>query len=369
MGSNRMCDFCLTETRGLFRRPIKINDAHLICQNCRKILDSYHLPLRYELFQILVTNQKDMRDMIMNDYVKQHPVSESMAKYFPLPNILLHEQEQCINFVEATITVDSSQIPTTLAPTRIFDITKAHINNLPDAKANPVTITGKLIETNAALYFLSNNFINCHRLTSLIHERVETNPTEIQVLEKNQVYTYQVPNAELFFLRESFYQKLAAYRSNKKDNLIYIQSENTLTLTPGVYQVPRNIQPGVYWVNPVRDDGLHIRDAAGKVHHIGNGRIRLDSGSQLEVTGEYEFRFNKKEEKQEETPKLEETMVFEKIQDEKKPQVEETVVLATVSGVDEVKPTPEVDEQPTISLSSIRELDSLTHPGSSGEEN
>ena len=47
-----------------------------------------------------------------------------------------------------------------------------------------------------------------------------------------------------------------------------------------------------YYVSAVKDDGLHIRDAAGKLHSMHNGRVRLDEGSQLEVTGEYHFRFN-----------------------------------------------------------------------------
>lgn len=367
MAKDKMCDFCFEEVKGLFRKPMQLPDNSLICPNCRKILDSYKLPLRHDLFQTLVTTQKELQAMIMDDYVKQHKTSETLAKYYPLPNVLLHEGEQCINFVDASVNVDSTLIPAELAPTRVIDISKSSISNLPDATSNSVTVSGKLIETNAAMYFLSEHFVNCHHLTSIVHERVDTNPKEVQVIEKNQTYTYHVPNAELFFLRESFFQKLAAYRSNKKENLIYIQSENTLTLTPGIYQVPRNIQPGVYWVNPVKDDGLHIRDAAGQVRHLGNGRVQLDAGSQLEVTGEYEFRFNKKEVAQEEQPQIEETMMLPNLAYmNEKGEAQETIVIPQISKAE--RETLEVDDQPTISLSSIRELNSLTSPGSSGEE-
>ena len=65
-----------------------------------------------------------------------------------------------------------------------------------------------------------------------------------------------------------------------------------MTITPGTYDVPKHIQAGTYYVSAVKDDGLHIRDAAGKLHSMHNGRVHLDEGSQLEVTGEYHFRFN-----------------------------------------------------------------------------
>lgn len=315
MTNNQLCDFCLKETKGIFHRPFKTSDNHYICQDCRKILEHYQLPIRYDLFQILVTSAPDMRDMIMNDYVKQNKPSDCLAKYFPLPNVLLHDGEHCINSIPATITVDQTRIPTTNVVSRISDIGKNQITNLEDANTNQVTVKGHLFETDAALYFLSDHFINCHKLTSIVRETAIAKPTTLQVLENNTSYTYTIPSTEMFCLRESFFQKIAAYRSNKRKNLIYIQSENTMTLTPGIYGVPKNIQPGVYYVNPVRDDGLHVRDAFGEVRSYANGRVRLDEGSQVEVTGEYEFRFNERIPEDEEDNEIQETMVFQQLKE------------------------------------------------------
>jgi hypothetical protein len=99
-------------------------------------------------------------------------------------------------------------------------------------------------------------------------------------------------------MRETFYRMAAAAKENKKKNLIYLASENTMTLTSGIYNVPKNIRAGNYWVNPVNDSGLSIRDANGRYHEIRGGRLHIDEGSTLEVTGQYEFRFTRKEPKE-----------------------------------------------------------------------
>ena len=56
---------------------------------------------------------------------------------------------------------------------RIADITRKDFDQLysVEAENGTATIKGKLYETDAALYFISDNFINCHRLTNMIHKR------------------------------------------------------------------------------------------------------------------------------------------------------------------------------------------------------
>ncbi|MBR2990041.1 MAG: hypothetical protein IKF51_01100, partial [Solobacterium sp.] len=87
-----------------------------------------------------------------------------------------------------------------------------------------------------------------------------------------------------------------------KDNLIYLSSENTMTIMPGSYTVPRNIPSGTYYVTAVKDDGIHITDALGKRRAASSGKIRLDEGSRLEVTGQYKFRINERKEDTEQKP-------------------------------------------------------------------
>ena len=56
------------------------------------------------------------------------------------------------------------------------------------------------------------------------------------------------------------------------------------------------IKSGTYWVNPVENATLHVRDANGRVRSVSSGRLRIDNGSTLEVDGQYEVRYNKREE-------------------------------------------------------------------------
>ena len=81
---------------------------------------------------------------------------------------------------------------------------------------------------------------------------------------------------------------------NKNRSLIYLASENTMTLTPGQYSVPKNIKSGTYYVNPVEKGSLFIRDANGQIRKVKPGRVRIDDGSVLEVKGEYEVRYNQR---------------------------------------------------------------------------
>ena len=119
-------------------------------------------------------------------------------------------------------------------------------------------------------------------------------------MEHGKEFSYQLRNADLFLLRSAFYQMAVAAASNKKKSLIYLASENTMTLTSGKYNVPKNIKSGVYWVNPVDAASMRVRDANGQLHAVNSGRIRIDNGSTLEVKGEYQLRYNKRDPKKEE---------------------------------------------------------------------
>lgn len=299
MARNRVCDFCLDELKGLFNYPEQLPDKHYICSKCKQKIQYYKLPLRYEIFQLLVTSEPSMRDMMMGTYLESHDIEDCYAKFYPTPNVLLHKGEHCINTCPTSIRVDTTQIPTSLAVTNISDITSRSISNLTDVPEQPgsTVVKGTLYHTDNALYFLSEHFINCHKLTNIVRNSSDNHA--IHVIEGNKRYTYPVEFADLFFLREAFYQKMQA-KSSKKKNLIYVASENTMTLTPGVYSVPKNIQAGSYWVSAIKDKGLRVRDAAGNIQGLSNGRIILDEGSMLEVTGEYQFRIHPKQEKKKE---------------------------------------------------------------------
>lgn len=292
--ARRICDFCLEEGKGLLHQPEKLPDGHFLCKKCRRIIESYGLKPKYDLFQLLVTAQPEMRDMMMGGYLDSHKPLDAIAKYFPIPNIPLHEGEHCINLRAASISVSASAVPTDFAVTRVTDITKKEISNLPDSRpgGNSITVEGTLMETDAALYFLSEHFINCHRLISIITDPVDRQA--IHVLEHGKSYTYATPNADLFLLRSKFYHMAINAAENKNRSLIYLASENTMTLTPGQYSVPKNIKSGTYYVNPVEKGSLFIRDANGQIRKVKPGRVRIDDGSVLEVKGEYEVRYNQR---------------------------------------------------------------------------
>lgn len=290
MANNKVCDFCLDEPKGLFHKPEKLSDGHYICKKCRATIEKYKLPVKHDVFQLLVTADANMRDVVMMNYLDRHTPSEVIAKFYPLPKVLLHDGERAINVYDATITVDATLIPETLATTTIADITRKDFTNLESTtkKENATKVSGKLYETDAALYFLSEHFINCHRLTNMVRDNKDGDV--IYVDEKGKNYRYAIEHVDLFYMREDLFFKVANAQEKRDTNLIYLSSENTMTLTPGVYTVPRNITPGTYYVSPIKDDGLNVRDAVGRIRECRSGKIHLDQGSTLEVTGEYQFR-------------------------------------------------------------------------------
>lgn len=289
-----VCDFCLTEFQSFFHKPEKLADEHYICKSCKKILKEYNLPIKYDLFQILILAEPKMRNMIITDYVSRNRPEDILAKFFPMPNVLLHEGEHCANQRNVKIRVQKDLIPADQAIQSITDIRRKHISNLPDANENAEEISGKLFQTEVALYFISEHFINCHRLANIVHNKDNLN--EIVVMENGKKYTYQTEYTDLFFLREQLFQLTLAAKANKKSNLIYLSSDNTMTITPGIYSVPKNIKPGSYYVSSLNDKGMSIKDAAGRIYECTEGRIHLDEGTQLEVTGEFQFRLHQKEE-------------------------------------------------------------------------
>ncbi len=293
--AKNVCDFCLSEGTGLFQRTMKLADGHHICKNCRSIIQSYGLTVQFDLFQQLVTAQPNLRDMIMDAYLETHDATDALAKFYPLPRNLLHDGEHCINAFEATITVDKDSIPEKDAVKNIADIQREDINNISDVsgtnRKNAVKVTGTLYETDVALYFLSDKFINCHRVGFMKRNSDDTD--HILVETKKYSYTYTVKHADMFFLRERFYRKVHAAVNNKQQHLIYIRNDNELTITPGVYEIPRSLKPGVYKVKAVKDEGLHIRDAVGRVkdYYENEELIDLSEGGILECTGEYELQW------------------------------------------------------------------------------
>ncbi len=295
MAKSKICDFCLDEPKGLFNRPEALSDGHCICKRCKRIVENYHLPVKYDIFQLLVTNDSKMRDMLISNYLENHTPEETIAKFYPLPSMLLHDGERAINIVDSSITVLTSLIPSEKKNIRIADITRKNFDQLYTApgESGVTTVKGKLYETDAALYFIADNFINCHRLTNMVHDA--NNLNEIVVSEKGKTYKYSVNHSDLFYMREAVFLKAAAIQEKKDGNLIYLSSDNTMTITPGIYSVPKNIMPGVYYVSPLKDEGMHVRDANGRLRECRRGRVTLDNGSSLEVTGEYQLRRNERE--------------------------------------------------------------------------
>jgi hypothetical protein len=291
--ARKVCDFCLSESNSLFGGPEKIAGGHHVCKNCKSIIQSYGLPVKYELFQMLVTAQKSMIDMIMDAYAKNHDPDEMLAKFYPLPNIQMHSGEHCLNAVKAVITVRKEDIPTTEAVKAITEVNKQTVHNIPDAAQRTGTqkVEGMLYETEAALYFISKNFVNCHRLGYVLKDRDETD--RIMVQTKKKSFTYIVKNADLFFLRERMYRKVNGVLNNKDTNLIYISNDNEVTITPGIYDIPKNLRPGKYEVKPVNALGLHVRDQLGRVtdYYEDDISIDLSAGGSLESTGEYKLKW------------------------------------------------------------------------------
>lgn len=291
MAKTIVCDFCLAEGKGLFKKPERLADGHHVCKNCRNIIQKYKLPVKYDIFQCLVTAQSNMVDMIMGAYLENHNPDDTVAKFYPLPSTPLHEGEHCINAIKATITVNPEDIPEEDAIKDISKIRKKNINNISDSEGKGKKVTGMLYETEAALYFMSDKFINCHRLGYLKRNTGEDDRITVQT--PHRTFTYIVENSDLFFLRERFFQKVSAAKHNKTQHLIYIKGENEVTITPGVYDIPKALKPGRYKVKAINDAGLHMRDSLGRIkdYYETEESINLDDGGVLECTGEYELKW------------------------------------------------------------------------------
>ena len=293
--AKHVCDFCLSEGGRFFNRPKRIPDGHHICKKCRATIESYGLPIQFDIFQQLVTAQENLRDMIMDAYLESHDANLAIDKFFPLPEIRLHDGEHCINAIPATITVERSDIPDYPAIRHVSDIQRKDINNIPDVsmdrKKNGMIVRGMLYESEVALYFMSEKFINCHRLGFIRHDLDDK--TKIVVQTKKNTFTYTIQRADMFFMRERFFRKVNAAANNKHQHLIYIRNDNEMTITPGVYEIPRSLRPGVYKVKAVKDKGLHVRDSIGRVkdYYDTDECIDLSDGGILECTGEYELQW------------------------------------------------------------------------------
>ena len=290
--AKKVCDFCLSEGKGLFSGFEKLADGHYICKDCKSVLREYDLPLKYDLFQSLVTAQPNMKDMIMDVYLEKNAADDAFAKYFPMPSVLMHGGERCINTAKASIKVDKEAVPTTTAVQTVAEVAKNTIHNICDAQSeNTDVVYGTIYETDAALYFISDHFVNCHRLGYM--ERNNNANDKIIVVTPSKKFTYNIDHADLFYLRERFFQKATAAKHNKRQHLIYMTNDNKVTITPGVYEIPRSLRPGKYKVKAIKDAGLHIKDQLGRVrdYYENEDLIDLSDGGQLECTGEYQLQW------------------------------------------------------------------------------
>ena len=292
--AKKVCDFCLSESKGLLSGFERLADGrHYICKDCKSILKKNKLPIKYDLFQCLVTAQGNMRDMIMDAYLDENEADEAIARFYPMPPILLHGGEKCVNVIPATITVQEDLIPIEPAVTAIVDVNKNTIHNIPDGDGptGNKTVEGTFYETDAGLYFLSKNFINCHRLGNLFRNTSDNSHLHIQTPTKS--FTYTIENAEIFFLRERFFNKVVAAKHNKKQRLIFMSNDNKVTITPGIYEIPKSLRPGLYRVSAIKDQGLHIKDSDGRVfdYYETESAIELVDGGILECTGEYQLQW------------------------------------------------------------------------------
>ena len=145
--SKKVCDFCLSEGKGLFSSMEKLPDGHYICSKCRKIIRSYGLPVKYDLCQCLVTAQHHMVGTIMGAYLENHNPDDCLARFYPYPSMMLHEGEHCINMVDATIRVDSDSIPSEMAVKSVNEIRRQTIHNIADAESSTAIVFATWKET------------------------------------------------------------------------------------------------------------------------------------------------------------------------------------------------------------------------------
>ena len=289
--ANKLCDFCLSEGKGLFNQPKLIDDEHYMCKKCKRTVLEYNLPIEFGLFQLLVNAEPHLREMIMNTWLEHHTVEESLRLYYKPIDMPLHKGEHYVTSIKASIDVDPTLIPTEKAVTSISNVMKKTIHNLQTTE-NGQEAEGLLIQTDAALYFMNEHFINVHRLSNVARDCEDEN--HIHVLDGSKKYIYHVEHSDLFFMKSLFFKLCCLKSSTKKKNLIYLSSENTMTLTPGIYRVPKNIKSGTYYITPKQEGNLALKDASGRVKRYHDGRLDLDNGSLLELTSEFEFRIHDK---------------------------------------------------------------------------
>ncbi len=293
MAKKKVCDFCLSEASGLFSGFERLSDNHYICRNCKSILKTYGLPVKYGIFQCLVTAQDNMTDTIMNTWLENHDPVEVMNDCFPEPSVSMHEGEKCINAFKASITVQKADIPAEQAVRNISEVKRSLISDIPssETRSQSQKVEGMLYETNVALYFLSDHFINCHRPGYIVKDGPDTD--RITVVTPKKQFVYMVDHADMFFLRERFYQKVYAALHNKDTHLIYIRNENEVTVTPGIYNIPNVLKAGIYEVTAINNKGLHVRDALGRVRDYTESDVSIDlsDGGVLECTGEYKLKW------------------------------------------------------------------------------
>ena len=109
----------------------------------------------------------------------------------------LHPGEHCISKVKAYQTVTKDSIPYTRAVSKIAEISKATIQNIVDSttRTNSHKVEGILYETDVAFYFLSPNYVNCHRLGYALRNRSDTD--RINIVTPTARYTYTVSYTHL----------------------------------------------------------------------------------------------------------------------------------------------------------------------------
>lgn len=297
--AKKICDFCLAESKGLFNRNEKISGGHYICKNCKSIIQSYDLPLKFGIFQRLVTAPEHMRGMIMDAYLEDHPAVDVMNQFYPLPEVALHDGEHCVNAIPATLEVTGSLIPEADAVISVAEVRKSTIHNIPDAlsKEGKVKVKGTLYETEAGLYFMSPKFVNCHRIGYLKKDEKTLEETRKIVVETpTKKFTYTVSHSDLFYLREKFFTRVNAALNNKQSRLIYITNDGKFRVTPGIYNIPKVLNPGEYSVKPISGKGMHIKDKVGRIVDIPEDvtNITLPDGGTLECTGEFELKWIQK---------------------------------------------------------------------------
>ncbi len=296
--AKKICDFCLSESKGLFNKPEKISGGHYICKNCKSIIQNYDMPLQYGIFQQLVTAPANMRSMIMDAHLEKTDAAQDLARYFPIGDLVLHDGEHCVNAIPAEQTVLESMIPSIEAVKNVADVRKATIQNVVDAdtKEGAVKVKGLLVETEAGLYFMSKNYVNCHRIGYMLKGTGETH--RISVVTPTKKFTYKVKHADLFYMREEFYTKVNAAIHNKDVHLIYITNDNRYRVTPGVYAIPKVLHSGDYKVKNIAGKGLHIKDKVGRIVDVPEdaAMVTLPDGGTLECTGEFELQLIEKAE-------------------------------------------------------------------------